>query len=37
MPREIQEGFSVAERDFLAFVIDREGNVILKKAELRPI
>ena len=37
LPREIQERLSVDERDFLAFIVDREGNIILRKAELRPI
>lgn len=37
LPKEIQERLSVGDRDFVAFVIDRQGNVVLKKAELRPI
>lgn len=37
LPKEIQERLSVGARDFVAFVIDKQGNIILKKAELRPI
>lgn len=37
LPKEIQERLSVGDRDFVAFVIDRQGNILLKKAELRPI
>ena len=37
LPKEIQKRLSVGNRDFVAFLIDRQGNISLKKAELRPI
>jgi AbrB family looped-hinge helix DNA binding protein len=37
IPREIRERLRLADRDFVAFVTDKKGNIILKKAELRPI
>jgi hypothetical protein len=37
LPQEIQEKLAVDTRDFIAFVTDTQGNIILKKAELRPI
>lgn len=37
LPKEIQERLSVGTRDFVAFITDKQGNVVLKKAELRPM
>jgi AbrB family looped-hinge helix DNA binding protein len=37
IPRDIRERLHIAERDFVAFVTDKQGNIIMKKAELRPI
>lgn len=37
LPKEIQERLSVGDKDFVAFLIDKQGNIVLKKAELRPI
>jgi len=37
LPKEIQERLSVGTRDFVAFITDKQSNVVLKKAELRPI
>ncbi|KPV63256.1 MAG: hypothetical protein AOA66_0978 [Candidatus Bathyarchaeota archaeon BA2] len=37
LPKEIQEKLSIGARDFVAFVTDEQGNIILKKAELRPV
>ena len=37
LPKEIFQKLSLKERDFVAFVTDSQGNILLKKAELRPI
>lgn len=37
LPKEIQERLSVGARDFVAFITDKQGYIVLKKAELRPI
>ena len=37
IPQEIREKLHIGERDFIAFVIDDKGNVMLRKAELRPV
>jgi hypothetical protein len=37
IPQEILEKLRISERDFVAFVADTQGNIILKKAELRPV
>ncbi len=37
LPKEICEKLSLKERDFVAFVSNDQGNITLKKAELRPI
>jgi len=37
LPKEIQERLSVGDRDFVAFLIDKQGNIVLKKAKLQPI
>jgi len=37
LPREILEKLHLDAGDFVAFIIDSRGNVLLKKAELRPV
>jgi len=37
LPKDIQRKLNLGERDFVAFVIDDRGNIVLRKAELRPI
>jgi len=37
VPREIREKLHVGDRDFVAFVTDDHGNIVLRKAQLRPI
>ena len=37
LPEEIRKKLQVGERDFVAFVADDQGNIVLRKAELRPI
>ena len=37
IPREIREKLHLTNREFVAFIIDSRGNILLKKAELRPV
>lgn len=37
IPQEVRERLHLADRDFVAFITDSQGNILLKKAELRPI
>ncbi len=37
IPREIREKLRIGEKDFVAFVIDNRGNIVLRKAKLRPV
>lgn len=37
LPKEIQEKLHLSESDFVAFLNDDEGNIVLKKAQLRPV
>ena len=37
IPQEVRERLHLSERDFVAFINDEKGNIMLKKAELRPI
>jgi len=37
LPTEIREKLHLGERDFVAFVRDDQGNIVLRKAQLRPV
>jgi hypothetical protein len=37
IPQEVRDRLHLMDRDYVAFVNDEKGNVMLKKAELRPV
>lgn len=37
IPQEIRDKLHLGNSDFVAFIVDKEGNIMLKKAQLRPV